>query len=165
MVSFVNLPSYILCTIFVFTGTEDTFGALRSGNPGNTKRGCDRYGCGNYGASRNGHRHLGLDMTCADGATVYAPFDIQLDFHAKPYDYGNKIDDGIQFKGQEKAYWFYMFSIMSKALFYVKPDKIKGRVKKGEKIGIMLPMQGVYPEITSHVHVQMCDLSDPTIYF
>ncbi|TRY89049.1 hypothetical protein DNTS_022166 [Danionella cerebrum] len=30
------------------------FGSLCSGNPSNTKRGCDRkYGCGNYGASRS----------------------------------------------------------------------------------------------------------------
>nr|XP_015205248.1 PREDICTED: leukocyte cell-derived chemotaxin-2 [Lepisosteus oculatus] len=136
-------------------GIEDTFGALCSGNPGNTKRGCDRYGCGNYGASRNGYHNLGLDITCADGATVYAPFDIRLNAHVRPYGNGNKIDDGIQFTGQG----------LCVKLFYVKPDKIKGWVKKGERIGIMLPMQGVYPGITSHVHVEMCDRSDPTEYF
>lgn len=50
-------------------------------------------------------------------------------------------------------------------LFYVRPDKVSGTLTKGERIGIMLPMQTVYPDITSHVHVQMCDKSDPTQYF
>lgn len=50
-------------------------------------------------------------------------------------------------------------------LFYVQPDKTSGTVKKGKRLGTMLPMQLVYPGITSHVHVQMCDNSDPTPYF
>ncbi|KPP58224.1 leukocyte cell-derived chemotaxin 2-like [Scleropages formosus] len=50
-------------------------------------------------------------------------------------------------------------------LFYVKPVKTSGTMKKGEKLGTMLPMQKVYTGITSHVHVQMCDKSDPTKYF
>lgn len=50
-------------------------------------------------------------------------------------------------------------------LFYVKPDSYSGVVKKGQRIGTLLTMQSVYPGITSHVHVQMCDKSDPTKYF
>ncbi|KTG04094.1 hypothetical protein cypCar_00003541 [Cyprinus carpio] len=50
-------------------------------------------------------------------------------------------------------------------LFYVKPISYFGTLKKGQKIGTLLPMQKVYPGITSHVHVQMCDRSDPTKYF
>lgn len=50
-------------------------------------------------------------------------------------------------------------------LFYVQPDKTSGTVKKGKRLGTMLPMQQVYPGITSHVHVQMCNNGDPTPYF
>lgn len=50
-------------------------------------------------------------------------------------------------------------------LFYVHPDKVSGMLRKGERIGVLLPMQTVYPGITSHVHVQMCNKSDPTRYF
>ncbi|KAJ8246876.1 hypothetical protein GJAV_G00256360 [Gymnothorax javanicus] len=135
------------------------FGALCSGNPSNKKRGCDgrRYGCGYYGASRAGgkRRHLGLDIVCADGATVYAPLDVKLAGRSVPYTKNNDINDGVTLKGEGLCF----------KLFYVKPDKYSGTVKKGQKIGKMLPMQKVYPGITSHVHVQMCDETDPTKYF
>ncbi|XP_035265601.1 leukocyte cell-derived chemotaxin 2 like [Anguilla anguilla] len=135
------------------------FGALCSGNPNNRKRGCDGkgYGCGNYGASRAGgkRKHLGLDIVCADGATVYAPFDVRLGGRAAPYKKNNAINDGVNLSGGGLCF----------KLFYVKPDKYTGTVKKGQKIGKLLPMQSVYPGITSHVHVQMCDKTDPTKYF
>ncbi|KAM6322345.1 leukocyte cell-derived chemotaxin-2 [Podargus strigoides] len=47
-------------------------------------------------------------------------------------------------------------------IFYIEPIKYSGPIKKGEKIGILLPMQRVYRGITSHVHIQNCDLTDPT---
>lgn len=50
-------------------------------------------------------------------------------------------------------------------MFYVSPDKTSGTAMKGEKIGTMMSMQSVYPEITSHVHIQLCDKSDITPYF
>ncbi|XP_066572424.1 leukocyte cell-derived chemotaxin-2 [Amia ocellicauda] len=146
----------ILSAIFTTDTALLKFGALCSGNPGNSRRSCDRYGCGKYGARRSNNRtHKGLDIICSDGTTVYAPFDATLNGHSRPYGNGNKIDDGIGLSGQG----------LCVKLFYVKPDKITGRVKKGNKIGILLPMQKVYPGITSHVHVQMCDRSDPTKYF
>ncbi|KAJ8405305.1 hypothetical protein AAFF_G00322960 [Aldrovandia affinis] len=135
-----------------------TFGALCSGNNSNRKRGCDsRYGCGNYGASRDGgkRKHMGLDIVCADGATVYAPFDVTLAGRSIPYKKNNAINDGVTLKVQGLCF----------KLFYLKPDKYTGTVKKGQRIGTLLPMQTVYPGITSHVHVQMCDKSDPTKYF
>ncbi|KAF3852994.1 hypothetical protein F7725_013682 [Dissostichus mawsoni] len=45
------------------------------------------------------------------------------------------------------------------------PDRTSGTVRAGQRLGVMLPMQSVYPEITSHIHVQMCDRSDPTPHF
>ncbi|XP_051505616.1 leukocyte cell-derived chemotaxin-2-like isoform X2 [Myxocyprinus asiaticus] len=157
---------YILfCVLFsavLFSPLADAgqvkFGPLCSGNPSNSKRGCDKkYGCGKYGASRdNGKRkHMGLDIVCADGATVYAPFDVKLNGKAAPYKKDNAINDGISLSGEGLCF----------KLFYIKPDRYSGTLKKGQKIGTLLPMQKVYPGITSHVHVQMCDKSDPTKYF
>ncbi|XP_066505689.1 leukocyte cell derived chemotaxin 2, tandem duplicate 1 [Hoplias malabaricus] len=146
----------VLCSLLV--AGQVKFGALCSDNPGNTKRGCDgKYGCGNYGARRDGgkRKHLGLDIVCRDGATVFAPFDVKINGKAAPYKHNNAINDGIRLSGQGLCF----------LMFYVKPDKYSGTVKKGQRLGTMLPMQKVYPGITSHVHVQMCDKSDPTKYF
>ncbi|KAI4902678.1 hypothetical protein NFI96_013333, partial [Prochilodus magdalenae] len=147
-----------LCSLQV-EADQVKFGALCSGNPGNNRRGCDRkYGCGNYGASRdNGRRtHWGLDIVCKDGATVFAPFDVQVKGKSIPYKKNNPINNGIILHGEGLCF----------KVFYVKPVKFTGTLKKGEKLGTMLPMQTVYPGITSHVHVQMCNKKiDPTQYF
>lgn len=47
-------------------------------------------------------------------------------------------------------------------LWYFRPLKTSGTVGKGELIGTMLPMQSVYPGMTSHVHFEKCDKTDPT---
>ena len=49
-------------------------------------------------------------------------------------------------------------------MFYIKPIKYKGSIKKGEKLGTVLPLQKVYPGIQTHIHIENCDLSDPTVY-
>nr|XP_021336918.1 leukocyte cell-derived chemotaxin-2 isoform X2 [Danio rerio] len=140
-----------VCLFLWFT----VFGPICGGSS-NRKRGCDsRYGCGHYGAKRGKGKHLGLDILCGDGATVYAPFDVKINRRARPYGNGNAIDDGINVSGRGLCF----------SLFYVKPDSYSGTLKKGQRIGRMLPMQRVYPGIPSHVHVQMCDRSDPTKYF
>ncbi|KAM9703402.1 leukocyte cell-derived chemotaxin-2-like [Menidia menidia] len=133
------------------------FGQLCEGNPDNRRRTTDIHGQGHYGASRNGRVHRGLDIMCADGSAVYAPFDATL--HGKLIVYNDPqkaaIDQGINLRGEGLCF----------KLFYVRPDRTSGPVRRGERIGTMLPMQSVYPGITSHLHVQMCDKSDPTGYF
>lgn len=44
-------------------------------------------------------KHMGLDIVCTDGATVYAPFDVKINGRAKPYGNNNAIDDGISLSG------------------------------------------------------------------
>lgn len=44
--------------------------------------------------------HEGLDIVCADGATVYAPFDVTLNGKAAPYIKNNAINDGINLRGE-----------------------------------------------------------------
>ncbi|XP_048087385.1 leukocyte cell derived chemotaxin 2, tandem duplicate 1 isoform X2 [Alosa alosa] len=136
------------------------FGPLCSGNPTNQKRGCDKnWGCGDYGAKRTHGPHKGLDIQCNDGATVYAPFDVKLNGKAAPYRSPTAlqklINDGVNLSGGGLCF----------KLFYVKPDKYRGSLRKGDRIGTLHPMQRVYPGMTSHTHVQMCDRSDPTKYF
>ncbi|XP_076877205.1 leukocyte cell-derived chemotaxin-2-like [Brachyhypopomus gauderio] len=149
----------VLCVVLLSLQAEADqvkFGTLCSGNPKNNKRGCDKkYGCGNYGASRGTRKHLGLDIICSDGATVYAPFDVTVTGKAVPYTKDNAINDGVSLTGGGLCF----------KLFYLKPVKYSGTVKAGQKLGTLLPMQSVYPGITSHIHVQMCDKSDPTKYF
>ncbi|NWH71443.1 MIM1 protein, partial [Piaya cayana] len=125
-----------------------------SGNPTNEIRGCDRYGCGYYGAPRqNGKgKHTGVDVICADGATVYAPFSGQLSGPIKFFHNGNAIDDGVQIAGEG-------FCVK---LLCIHPIRYNGRISKGQVLGRMLPMQRVFPGITSHIHVENCDRSDPT---
>ncbi|XP_003961191.1 leukocyte cell-derived chemotaxin-2 [Takifugu rubripes] len=133
------------------------FGRLCEGNPTNQRRTSDRWGQGQYGARRGDRTHKGLDIVCSDGAVVYAPFDVTLNGRVIVYtDPAKKaINDGINLRGENLCF----------KLFYVRPDKVSGTLRKGERIGVLLPMQTVYPGITSHVHVQMCDKSDPTGYF
>ncbi|NP_001290782.1 leukocyte cell-derived chemotaxin 2 precursor [Esox lucius] len=133
------------------------FGQLCSGNSSNRRRTSDSWGQGKYGAGRQERTHQGLDIVCNDGATVYAPFNVKLNGKVIVYTDPKKaaINEGINLSGEGLCF----------KLFYVKPDKYSGEVKKGQRIGTMLPMQSVYPGITSHVHVQMCDKSDPTKFF
>ncbi|XP_029312244.1 leukocyte cell-derived chemotaxin-2-like [Cottoperca gobio] len=135
-----------------------TFGRLCSGNSANSRRVTDIWGNGKYGASRGSRGHEGLDIVCSDGSIVYAPFDVTL--HGKLTVYSNAstktaINRGIKLRGEGLCF----------KLFYVQPDQTSGSVQKGRRLGVMLPMQTVYPGITSHVHVQMCNRTDPTPYF
>ncbi|XP_049420202.1 leukocyte cell-derived chemotaxin-2-like [Epinephelus fuscoguttatus] len=134
------------------------FGQLCDGNPSNTRRTSDTWGHGHYGASRETRQHKGLDIVCQDGSVVYAPFDVTLHGKVIVYNKPEKaaIDSGINLRGENLCF----------KLFYVQPDRTSGTVRKGERLGVMLPMQSVYPGITSHIHVQMCNREiDPTQYF
>ncbi|XP_041818767.1 leukocyte cell-derived chemotaxin-2-like [Chelmon rostratus] len=145
----------LLAVLCVCDGLK--FGQLCSGNSDNSRRISDRWGQGHYGARRVNREHKGLDIVCNDGSIVYAPFDATLHGNVIVYTDTSKaaINNGINLRANGLCF----------KLFYVQPDRTSGSVRKGERLGIMLPMQSVYPGITSHVHVQMCDRSDPTKYF
>ncbi|KAL6095379.1 lect2 [Pungitius sinensis] len=145
----------LLAVLCVCDGVK--FGQLCSGNTGNTRRTSDSWGQGHYGARRGTREHKGLDIVCNDGSTVYAPFDVTLQGRVTVYTDANKaaINSGVNLRGEGLCF----------KLFYVQPDRVSGSVRKGQRIGVMMPMQTVYRGITSHVHVQMCDKSNPTPYF
>ncbi|NXC14128.1 MIM1 protein, partial [Corythaeola cristata] len=148
-------PTHLLTLVVPPFPHQDTrWATLCSGNPTNEIRGCDKYGCGYYGAPRhNGKgKHTGVDVICADGATVYAPFTGELSGPIKFFHNGNAIDDGVQIRG----------SGLCVKLLCIHPIRYNGRISKGQILGKMLPMQRVFPGITSHIHVENCDRSDPT---
>ncbi|XP_035524698.1 leukocyte cell-derived chemotaxin-2-like, partial [Morone saxatilis] len=118
----------------------------------------DPLGQGRYGAPRGSREHKGLDIECSDGSIVYAPFDVTLHGNTvTPFTAPDKVvlNNGISLRGEGLCF----------KLFPVNPDRTSGSVRKGQRIGVMLPMQTVFPGIISHVHVQMCNRSDPTPYF
>ncbi|NWY01869.1 LECT2 protein, partial [Nothoprocta ornata] len=121
-----------------------------SSQPATKIRGCDTKGCGGYNQPRGARRHGGVDVVCEDGSTIHALFMGRTDQQTRPY--GNAIDDKVQLSGEG-------FCIK---MFYIKPVKSSGPIRKGENIGVLLPMQSVYQGITSHV--QNHDFTDPTPY-
>ncbi|XP_078542624.1 uncharacterized protein LOC144828385 [Lissotriton helveticus] len=130
------------------------FPTMCSGQRKNVIRHCDLYGCGNYGGPR-GRRYLkGVDIVCRDGLTVYAPFNGTIQSGDLCYgDVNDKpSDDGFTFIG----------SGLCVRIFNVKLDEHSGWIQKGCRLGTLMPMRTQYPRITSHIHIQKCDLSDPT---
>ncbi|XP_008140263.1 leukocyte cell-derived chemotaxin-2 [Eptesicus fuscus] len=145
---------FLLLAALNSTVLAEPWANLCAGKSSNEIRTCDIHGCGHYSASRNHRFHRGVDVLCSDGSTVYAPFSGTIVRQAKPYRNKNAINDGVKISGRD-------FCVK---MFYIKPIKYKGSIKKGEKLGTLLPMQKVYPGIQSHVHIENCDLSDPTMY-
>ncbi|XP_071318060.1 leukocyte cell-derived chemotaxin-2-like isoform X2 [Trachinotus anak] len=145
----------LLAVLCVCDGVR--FGQLCSGNPSNRRRTSDTWGQGHYGARRGNRDHKGLDIMCEDGSEVLAPFDVTLHGEVNVFTEPQQaaINSGLILRGEGLCF----------KLFAMRPDRTSGSVRKGDRIGTMLPMQSVYPGITSHVHVQMCDKSDPTQYF
>ncbi|XP_036607995.1 leukocyte cell-derived chemotaxin-2-like [Trichosurus vulpecula] len=144
----------LIFVALISTALAGPWGIMCAGEKKNAIRDCDSYGCGKFGAPRGERKHTGVDVKCADGSVVYAPFNGMIVREAKPYKNDNAINDGVEITGEG-----YCIKI-----FYVKPLKYKGLIKKGQKLGVLLPMQQVYPRITSHIHIQNCDLSNPTSY-
>ncbi|NXG18985.1 MIM1 protein, partial [Grallaria varia] len=137
-----------------------------SGNPTNQIRGCDRYGCGAFGADRHSgkEKHAGVDVICRDGATVYAPFSGQLSGPIRFFHNGNAIDDGVQIRGPCLLTSLPLPSLPGYCvkLVCIHPIRYQGQIRRGQRLGKMLPMQRVFPGIVSHIHVENCDHSDPT---
>ncbi|KAJ8246875.1 hypothetical protein GJAV_G00256350 [Gymnothorax javanicus] len=132
------------------------FGPICCGRTENTILHCADEACRNYKTIRNTGNGFdkGMDILCCDGATVKAPIDVTIKNVSRPYGNGNAIDNGLLLEGEGLCF----------NLFYIKPIKVSGTAKKGEIIGSMLPMQTVHPGIPTHLHVLMCDKSDPTQY-
>ncbi|XP_032811014.2 uncharacterized protein LOC116942813 [Petromyzon marinus] len=122
----------------------------------NVVRGCEgKYGCGHYKSPRPHGKHMGVDIICPDGSRVNAPFKGELKGWARAYKKNNAINDGVILSN----------SVFCIKIFYVHAHRYTGAVNSDQAIGYLLNVQRVYPGITSHIHVEMCDKSkDPTFY-
>uniref|UniRef100_A0A674K7D8 Peptidase M23 domain-containing protein n=1 Tax=Terrapene triunguis TaxID=2587831 RepID=A0A674K7D8_9SAUR len=83
---------------------------------------------------------------------MYAPFSGTIERQVIPYKISNAINNGLQLHG----------SGFCVKMLYMQPVKYGGQIPKGNEIGVMLPMQRVYPGITSHVHIENCNRTDLT---
>ncbi|XP_002710152.2 leukocyte cell-derived chemotaxin-2 [Oryctolagus cuniculus] len=142
----------LLLAVSISTALAGPWASICAGKSSNEIRACDSHGCGQYSAQRNQRPHPGVDVLCPDGSTVLAPFTGTIVGQEKPYKTKNAINNGVRISGRG-------FCIK---MFYIKPIKYRGSIRKGDKLGTLLPLQKVYPGIQSHVHVENCDGSDPT---
>lgn len=66
-------------------------------------------------------KHQGVDIVCADGATVYAPFNVKLNGKAAPYKKNNAINDGINLSGE--GLYLHLLNVL-KALIAMQQNSI-----------------------------------------
>ncbi|CAM5132521.1 unnamed protein product, partial [Eretmochelys imbricata] len=91
----------IIVATLISSVAAGPWGQICAGNPMNKARGCDGYGCGYYTAPRKDGRrkHLGVDVICRDGSTVYAPFSGMIERRINPHGGSSVIDNGVQLRG------------------------------------------------------------------
>ena len=137
----------------VWSGSDiDGDGAPDFANPtGGVPRGHDDFGDGRFGARRDGgtREHEGVDYVASAGQDVQAPIS----------GYVTKI--GYAYAGSSDLKFV---EITNPALgyvaraFYVSPDVEVGQtVRLGEAIGRVASLQGHYPGITDHVHLEVME--------
>ncbi|CAM9438555.1 unnamed protein product [Lampetra fluviatilis] len=126
------------------------------GDVENGVRGCEgKFWCGRYRSHRPHGKHMGVDIICPDGSRVNAPFKGELKGWVRAYKKNNAINDGVMLSN----------SVFCIKILYIHADRYTGPVDIGQKIGYLLNVQRVYPGITSHIHIEMCDKSkDPTFF-
>jgi len=119
----------------------------------NQKRLCDSYGCGNYGAARGSRAHLGWDVKCNGGATVYAPFAGTVTRRVLPYGDGTCCDTGFEINGTGQ------FAGHSVMIFYCEPNRVSmpSTVNKGQAVATHRGLHcGCYGTgMTDHIHYQV----------
>lgn len=129
-----NLLCLLLTLLLVSFSNVDCLGCIRqicSSNPQNKIRQCpDADGtCGNYHGMRFGNRLVdGVDLLCAEGSQVFAPFSGQISFHS-PFGDHSCTDQGVKIAGEGQ--WQGYYAVIS----FVKPYRTGGRVEKGDAIG------------------------------
>ncbi|NXK05107.1 LECT2 protein, partial [Herpetotheres cachinnans] len=134
---------------FSFLATAAQWAKICSSQPANKIRGCDSQGCGGYNETR-GKKQRGADEVCKDGSVVYAPFTGKIDNHTRPYGNSNAINNSGQLSGSATR--------AERPAYFASSTAAPSR--RGRKIGVLIPMQRIYRGITSHVHIQNCDLTD-----
>ncbi|TCS13597.1 M23 family metallopeptidase [Caulobacter sp. BK020] len=135
----------------VWSGSDiDGDGAPDFANPtGGVPRGHDEFGDGQFGARRDGgsRSHEGVDYVATAGQDVKAP----MSGYVTKIGYAYAGDSGLTFVEITNPALGYVARA-----FYVKPSVEVGQtVRLGETIGADQSLQGHYPGITDHVHLEV----------
>lgn len=140
-------------TRWVFEGRDlDGDGAADFVNPtGRLARAHDGFGDGEFGASRDGgaRRHEGVDYTARAGQAAAAP----ISGYVTKIGYAYGDDHDLRFVEITNA----ALGVQAR-VFYVAPDVAEGQaVRLGAPIGRVESLQGRYPGITDHVHLEIAE--------
>jgi len=117
----------------------------------NEVRGLDSQGAGYYHAPRGNRLHNGVDLITAPNNSILAHTPGYVTKIGYPYNPTDKRGRGIlryvQITDLAGFLWRY---------FYVLPTVKKGAfVFIGKKIGIAQDLNGFYPRITPHIHLEI----------
>lgn len=137
----------------VWKGADiDGDGAGDFANPtGSAPRGHDDFGDGFFGARRDGgsRAHEGVDYIAAAGQAVHAP----MSGYVTKIGYAYAGDTDLKFVEITNPALGY-----AARAFYVSPDvELGASVRLGQPIGTVESLQGHYPGITDHVHLEILD--------
>lgn len=137
----------------VWSGADvDGDGAADFANPtGAAPRGHDDFGDGEFGARRDGgsRSHEGVDYTAVAGQDVRAP----ISGYVTKIGYAYGGDTELKFVEITNPALGYVARA-----FYVTPDVEVGQtVRLGQSIGSVESLQGHYPGITDHVHLEVME--------
>lgn len=135
----------------VWKGADvDGDGAADFANPtGAAPRGHDDFGDGRFGARRDGgtRAHEGVDYVATAGQTVRAP----MSGYVTKIGYAYAGDTALKFVEITNPALGY-----AARAFYVTPGVEVGQtVRLGQPIGEVESLQGHYPGITDHVHLEI----------
>ncbi|HYD43986.1 MAG TPA: M23 family metallopeptidase [Phenylobacterium sp.] len=149
-------PQPTLAQRLVWTGADvDGDGQPDFANPtGTAPRTWDGFGSGAYGASRDGgvRHHEGVDYVAEGGQAVKAPISGYVTRIG--YAYG----DDLSFRYVEITNPALRYQAR---VLYVSPEVAVGdTVRLGEAIGEAQTLQGRYPGITDHVHLEVARLGE-----
>lgn len=135
----------------VWKGADiDGDGASDFANPtGAAPRGHDDFGDGFFGARRDGgsRAHEGVDYVAEAGQAVHAP----MSGYVTKIGYAYAGDTDLKFVEITNPALGY-----AARAFYVSPDiEVGASVRLGQRIGEVESLQGHYPGITDHVHLEI----------
>jgi len=152
--------------------TENRSASPRFKNPtGGGKRGCDVFGCGGFGQSRDQgtRKHEGQDYLGYVGQEVLATQSGTVTKIGYPYG-DNLAFRYIEITQEQKDLFSPEVDITVVREFYVLPlptISVGTYIRVGRAVGVMQNLNGRYPGISNHVHLEMRRngvLLDPSKY-
>ena len=147
-----NAKALAVTPEFIWTIDTDGDGLADFSNPTHGGvRGIDAFGSGDFGARRDAgkRKHHGVDYVATAGQAVRAP--ISGEVARLGYAYGRSSDlRVIEIANSDTKY--------TARVLYVAPNvEVGDVVVAGQEIGAAQDLNGRYPGITNHVHIELRD--------